>query len=144
MIVDMFFANVFVEPPLPQRVAVVDGRTQAIAIRNAGETLPIRTARSKHFKSASRMRRLPYTFVLFWCAQSLDLLVLGEVGKVGHGLKRDVRGHEEAACAPSFLDQVHVSETELSDRDAFFVRADSLGVQITLLLQSRGQLSAPI
>ena len=85
MIVDMIFANVFVEPPLPQRVVVVDGRTQASAFRNAGENLPIRTVRSKHFKSASQMRRLPYTFVLFWYVQSLDLPVLEKSGKLDKG-----------------------------------------------------------
>ena len=42
----------------------------------------------------------------------------GRVGKAGQGLKRDARGNEENACAPSSLDQVHVSETWLDDRDA--------------------------
>ena len=72
MIVDVIFDNVFVEPPLPQRVVVVGGRTEASATREVGENMSIRTVHSKLFKSASRMRRLPYTSVLIWCVQSLD------------------------------------------------------------------------
>ena len=82
MIVDVIQANMFVELPLPQRVVVVDGRTESSAIRNAGENMPIRTVRSKHFRSVSRMKRLPCTSVLFWCVQSLDLRVLEKSGKL--------------------------------------------------------------
>ena len=99
MIVIMFFATVFVEPPLPQRVVVVDGRTQASAFRNVGENLPIRTVRSKHFKSASRMRRLPCTFILLWCVQSLDLLVLEKSGtRAGMNRTRVLRPFGSGAC----------------------------------------------
>ena len=62
----------------------------------------------------------------------------GKVGKVGQGLKRDVRGYEEDACAPSFLDQVHVSESWLGDRDAVLCALILWGVQSPLLLQSTG------
>ena len=105
-------------------------------------TCQIRTARSKHFKSASRMRRLPYTFVLFWCAQTLDMLVLEKVGQIGQGLKRDA-GMKRTLVLSPFLDQVHVSETWLGGDDAVLYAPILSEVQIPLLLQSKGKLSAP-
>ena len=130
MIVDMILANVFVELPLPQRVVVVDGRTHAIAVRNAGKNLPSRT-----------LKALQQCIGSFSVCAIIGLAGPGKVGKVGQELKRDLRGYEEDACAPSFLDQVHVSETWLGDRDAVLCPLILSGVQIPLLLQSAANVS---
>jgi hypothetical protein len=81
MIVDMISANGFDEPPIPQRIfwSAMEGLL-AIALLNAGRNLPDSEGSLRALQSASLMTGLPYTFILFWCAQSLYLLVQEEAG----------------------------------------------------------------
>merc|ERR1719374_202865 len=81
MIVDMISANGFDEPPILQRIfwSAMEGLL-AIALLNAGRNLPDSEGSLRALQSASLMTGLPYTFILFWCAQSLYLLVQEEAG----------------------------------------------------------------
>lgn len=81
MIVDMISANGFDDPPIPQRIfwSAMEG-LMAIALLNAGRNLPDSDGSLRALQSASLMTGLPYTFILFWCAQSLYLLVQEEAG----------------------------------------------------------------
>eukprot|EP00450_Noctiluca_scintillans_P006983 CAMPEP_0194483522 /NCGR_PEP_ID=MMETSP0253-20130528/5091_1 /TAXON_ID=2966 /ORGANISM="Noctiluca scintillans" /LENGTH=830 /DNA_ID=CAMNT_0039323189 /DNA_START=231 /DNA_END=2723 /DNA_ORIENTATION=- len=81
MIVDMISANGFAEPPLLQRIfwSAMEGQC-AISLLHAGRNLPNATGSLKALQSASLLTGLPYTFILFWCAQSLYLLVQEEAG----------------------------------------------------------------
>lgn len=88
MIVDMISANGFAEPPLPQRIlwSAMEGIC-AIALLLSGRNLPDSDGSLKALQSASLISGLPYTFILFWCAQSLYLLVLEEAGDISKDRK---------------------------------------------------------
>merc|ERR1712136_365916 len=88
MIVDMISANGFAEPPLPQRIlwSGMEGLC-AIALLLSGRNLPDSEGSLRALQSASLISGLPYTFILFWCAQSLYLLVLEEAGDISKDRK---------------------------------------------------------
>ena len=88
MIVDMISANGFAEPPLPQRIlwSAMEGIC-AIALLLSGRNLPNSDGSLRALQSASLISGLPYTFILFWCAQSLYLLVLEEAGDISKDRK---------------------------------------------------------
>jgi len=81
MVVDMISANGHPDPPIPVRLfwSFTEGAT-AIALLTAGRNLPNSEGSLRALQSASLITGLPYTFILFWCAQSLYLLAKEESG----------------------------------------------------------------
>jgi choline-glycine betaine transporter len=82
-VVDMIAANGISDPPIVQKIfwAFTEGGT-ACALLLAGQNLPNADGSLKALQSCSMITGLPYTFVLFWCAQSLYLLVKEETGEL--------------------------------------------------------------
>jgi len=83
LVVDFITANGHPDPPMPQRVlwSWVEGFT-AIALLYSGVNSPSSDASLRALQAASIIAGLPYTFVMFWCAQALYLLVLEEEGVI--------------------------------------------------------------
>jgi len=83
LVVDIISANGHTEPPLPQRIfwSFTEGAT-ACALLAAGRNLPDSNGSLKALQSCSMVTGLPYTFILFWCAQSLVLLCREESGVI--------------------------------------------------------------
>jgi len=83
LVVDFITANGHPDPPMAQRVlwSWVEGFT-AIALLYSGVNSPSQNASLKALQAASIIAGLPYTFILFWCAQALYLLVLEEVNVI--------------------------------------------------------------
>jgi choline-glycine betaine transporter len=81
LVVDFITANGHPDPPMLQRIiwSWVEGAT-AIALLYSGVNNPSSDASLKALQAASIIAGLPYTFVLFWCSQSLYLLVQEEAG----------------------------------------------------------------
>merc|ERR1712024_322445 len=79
----MISANGHHDPPLPQRImwSFTEGAT-ACALLAAGRNLPNAEGSLRALQSCSIVTGLPYTFLLFWCAQSLVLLVKEECGEL--------------------------------------------------------------
>merc|ERR1712190_300849 len=76
------------DPPLLQRIfwSFTEGAT-ACALLAAGRNLPNSSGSLKALQSCSMVTGLPYTFILFWCAQSLVLLCREESGVVSKDRK---------------------------------------------------------
>jgi hypothetical protein len=83
LVVDMISANGHPEPPVMQRIfwSFTEGATAA-ALLYAGKNLPNSDGSLKALQSASIIAGLPYTFILFWCSQSLYLLCKEESGEL--------------------------------------------------------------
>jgi hypothetical protein len=81
LVVDIISANGHPEPPVWQRIlwACTEGAT-ACALLAAGRNLPSSDGSLKALQSASLFTGLPYTFILFWAAQSLYLCCREEAG----------------------------------------------------------------
>lgn len=88
LVVDFITANGHPDPPMAQRIlwSWVEGLT-AIALLYSGVNSPNQNASLKALQAASIIAGLPYTFILFWCAQSLYLLVLEEAGVISKDRK---------------------------------------------------------
>uniref|UniRef100_A0A7S2MVK1 Uncharacterized protein n=1 Tax=Zooxanthella nutricula TaxID=1333877 RepID=A0A7S2MVK1_9DINO len=83
LVVDIISANGHTEPPMIQRImwSFTEGAT-ACALLAAGRNLEKSDGSLRALQSASMIMGLPYTFLLFWCAQGLVLLVKEEVGEL--------------------------------------------------------------
>jgi len=88
-VVDIISANGHPNPPIPQRIvwSFTEGAT-ACALLAAGRNLPDSSGSLKALQSASMVSGLPYTFILFWCAQSLVLLCREEAGVISKDRKQ--------------------------------------------------------
>mmetsp|Transcript_29904 Transcript_29904/g.69564 ORF Transcript_29904/g.69564 Transcript_29904/m.69564 type:complete len:930 (+) Transcript_29904:70-2859(+) len=82
-VIDVISANGLPDPPVVQRIfwSVTEGAT-ACALLAAGRNLPNAEGSLRALQSASLVMGLPYTFVLFWCSQSLLLLCKEEAGEI--------------------------------------------------------------
>jgi len=87
-VVDIISANGHPNPPVLQRIfwSLTEGAT-ACALLAAGRNLPNSDGSLKALQSASMVTGLPYTFILFWCAQSLVLLCREEAGVISKDRK---------------------------------------------------------
>jgi len=83
LVTDMLSANGHPDPPIPQRIfwSFTEGATAA-ALLYSGRNAQNSDQSLKALQSASIAAGLPYTFILFWCAQSLYLLVREESGEL--------------------------------------------------------------
>jgi len=81
LVVDILSANGHPDPPMFQRIfwSFTEGAT-AVALLYSGVNSPDSGASLKALRSASIVCGLPYTFIIFWCAQSLILLCMEEGG----------------------------------------------------------------
>jgi len=88
-VVDIISANGHPDPPIPQRIfwSFTEGAT-ACALLAAGRNMPNSDGSLKALQSASMVSGLPYTFILFWCAQSLVLLCREEAGVISKDRKQ--------------------------------------------------------
>jgi len=88
LVVDIISANGHTDPPVLQRIfwSFTEGAT-ACALLAAGRNLPNSDGSLKALQSCSMVTGLPYTFILFWCAQSLVLLCQEESGVVSKDRK---------------------------------------------------------
>merc|ERR1719343_742535 len=88
LVVDIISANGHPEPPVLQRIlwSFTEGAT-ACALLAAGRNLPNSDGSLKALQSCSMVTGLPYTFILFWCAQSLVLLCREEAGVISKDRK---------------------------------------------------------
>lgn len=82
-VVDMISANGHHNPPVIQRIfwSFTEGAT-ACALLAAGRNLPNSQGSLRALQAVSILMGLPYTFVLFWCAQALLLLCKEESGEL--------------------------------------------------------------
>jgi len=80
-VVDILSSNGHPDPPVFQRVfwSFTEGAT-AIALLYSGNNAKDPDAALKALQAASIITGLPYTFVMFWCAQSLVILCQEENG----------------------------------------------------------------
>jgi len=87
-VIDIISANGHPDPPVAQRVfwSITEGAT-ACALLAAGRNLPNSQGSLKALQSCSMVAGLPYTFVLFWCSQSLFLLCREESGEISKDRK---------------------------------------------------------
>jgi len=83
LVVDFITANGHPDPPLLQRIlwSWVEGST-AIALLYSGKNSPSSSASLSALQAASIIAGLPYTFILFYCAQALVILCKEETKEV--------------------------------------------------------------
>jgi hypothetical protein len=81
LVVDILSANGHPDPPMFQRIfwSFTEGAT-AVALLYSGVNSPDSAASLEALQAASIICGLPYTFVIFWCAQSLILICMEESG----------------------------------------------------------------
>jgi hypothetical protein len=81
LVVDILSANGHPDPPMFQRIfwSFTEGAT-AVALLYSGSSSPNAEASLRALQSASIVCGLPYTFIIFWCAQSMILLCMEEGG----------------------------------------------------------------
>jgi len=81
LVVDIISANGHPDPPMFQRIfwSLTEGAT-AVALLYSGVNSPDSEASLRALQAASIICGLPYTFVIFWCAQSLVLICMEESG----------------------------------------------------------------
>mmetsp|Transcript_57333 Transcript_57333/g.134407 ORF Transcript_57333/g.134407 Transcript_57333/m.134407 type:complete len:917 (-) Transcript_57333:164-2914(-) len=82
-VIDMIASNGVKNPPIAQRIfwSVTEGVT-ASALLAAGRNRPDEEGSLRALQSCSLIMGLPYTFVLFWCTQSLVILCKEESGEI--------------------------------------------------------------
>jgi Cys-rich protein (TIGR01571 family) len=108
-VIDIISANGHPDPPVAQRVfwSITEGAT-ACALLAAGRNLPNSQGALKALQSCSMVAGLPYTFVLFWCSQSLFLLCREESGEISKDRKQFNTFIMSFARGPSVLKNTFV------------------------------------
>jgi hypothetical protein len=88
LVVDILSANGHPDPPMFQRIfwSFTEGAT-AVALLYSGSNNPDPGASLGALQAASIVCGLPYTFVIFWCAQSLIILCMEEGGDLDRDRK---------------------------------------------------------